>query len=200
MSITEQFISDHGVIFKIERNGQIMSELKALQSLEENTSKKILRFFHDSDVKSGDWAISPANERLYIADAITQYAFGMASELRAYYQTTNEYNSKPETASISFHIENATNSIIGTQSHFTMNINGSIQKAREQISSSDSADKEELQQIIDLLEQISESQAPIKQGILSRFSSVIQRNAWIASPIASIALNLLLTQAHTVLP
>lgn len=91
MSITEQFISDRGIVFKIERNGQIMSELKALQSLEENTSKKILRFFHDSDVKSGDWAISPANERFYVADVITQYAFGSASELRAYYQTESEH-------------------------------------------------------------------------------------------------------------
>lgn len=200
MTQTEVFINDRGVVFKIERSGQIISESKGLLSLEENSSKKIIRFFHDSYVQSGDWVISPASERFYITDAITHYAFGMPSELRAYYQTTAEYNSKHETPSISFHIENATNSMIGTQSNFTMNINGSIQEAREQIQSSNSSDKEELQQIIDLLEQISKSQEPIKHGMLSRFSAVIQRNSWITSPIASIVLNMLLNQVHTVLP
>ena len=200
MTQTEVFINERGVAFKIERNGQIVSESKGLLSLEENSSRKIIRFFHNSDVKSGDWVISPANERFYIVDTITQYAFNMASELRVYYQTLTEYNSKTEAPSVSFHIENATNSMIGTQSNFTMNINGSIQEAREQINSSNSSDKEELLQIIELLEQISNNQVPIKQGILSKFSAVIQRNSWITSPIASIALNLLLTQARTVLP
>lgn len=196
MSITDQFINDRGVIFKIERNGKIISELKGLLSVEKNSGKKIVSFFSGSDVRNDDWIISPANERLYVTDVVTQYAFGEASELRAYYQTAAEHSVKVEIPSVSFHVENATNSVIGTQSNFTMNINGSIQEARKRIDESNSNDKEELHQIINLLEKISESKSPVQQGILSKFASAIQRNSWITSPISSIVLNLLLNQVH----
>lgn len=93
-----------------------------------------------------------------------------------------------------FNIENATNSVIGTQANVTMNINNSIQEAKEQIAASDSSDKEELQQIIHLLEMIVNDQMPAQKGVLSKFSSIIQRNAWITSPISSILLNWLLSQ------
>lgn len=196
MSITQQFISDRGVMFKVERNGQVISELKGLQSMEENSSKKIIRFPPGSDVKNGDWVINPANERLYVVDVITQYAFGVESELRAYYKTTAETKSEHQSPANIFNIGTANNSVIGTQSIVTMNINSSIQEAKEQIASSNSNDKEELQQIITLLEMVANNQIPAQKGLLSKFASVIQRNSWIASPISSILLNWLLTQVH----
>ncbi len=93
-----------------------------------------------------------------------------------------------------FNIENATNSVIGTQATVTMNINNSIQEAKEKIAASGSSDKEELQQIIYLLERIVNDQMPAEKGVLSKFTSVIQRNSWIASPISSILLNWLISQ------
>ena len=77
-----------------------------------------------------------------------------------------------------------------------MNITSSIQEARERINSSDSDDKEDLKQIINLLEMVVNNQVPAQGGLLSKFSSVIQRNAWISSPISSIVLNWLITQVH----
>ncbi len=91
-----------------------------------------------------------------------------------------------------FNIENATNSVIGTQTHVTLNINDVIQKTREQINSSNSTDKEELQEIINLLEQVVNNQTPVKKGLLSKFSNAIQKNSWITSPITSIMLNWLM--------
>lgn len=91
-----------------------------------------------------------------------------------------------------FNIQNATNSIIGTQSNVTMNIGDTIKKTREQINSSSSTDKEELQEIINLLEKVVNGQTPVKKGLLSKFSDAIQKNSWITSPITSILLNWLM--------
>jgi len=88
-----------------------------------------------------------------------------------------------------FNIENATNSVIGTQSNVTLNINNVIQEAKEQINSNNSSDKAELQEIINLLEMVIDNQIPVKKGLLSKFSDIIQRNSWITSPIASILIN-----------
>lgn len=93
-----------------------------------------------------------------------------------------------------FNIENATNSVIGSQANVTLNINDAIHKTREQIDMSNSTDKEELQKIINLLEMVVDNQVPVQKGLLSKFSDVIQRNAWITSPVASIFLNWLTMQ------
>ncbi len=92
-----------------------------------------------------------------------------------------------------FNIENATNSVIGTQTTVTLNINNAIQEARTQVESCQSDDKAELHQIINLLEMITSEQVPVKKGLFSKFSGIIQRNSWIASPITSILLNWLTT-------
>lgn len=104
----------------------------------------------------------------------------------------NDFKSPDVSTNNIFNIQNATNSIIGTQSNVTMHIGDVIQQARKDIDSSDSNDKEELHKIINLLEDIAENKPDIKKGLLSNFASVIQRNSWIASPITSIVLKLLI--------
>ena len=200
MTPAQQFINDRGIMFKVERNGSVVSELKGLPNHEKSTSRKYIGFMPDSDVQTEDWLINPANERLYVSDTIVDFFLQQKSQLKAYYQTAVEHNAKIETATTIFNIENATNSVIGTQANVTMNIEHSIQEAKEQINSSTSEDKEELQQIISLLEMVVNNQIPAQKGLLSKFTSVIQKNSWIASPISSILLNWLLTQAPSVLP
>ena len=196
MCPAHQFINDNGIIFKIERNCSIITELKGLPNHEKSTSKKYIGFMPDSDVQPGDWLINPSNERLFVSDTMTDFFFGEKNQLKAYYQTTVEYNSKTQAQPMVFNISNANNSIIGTQSVVTMNINNSIQSAREQIASHDSNDKEELQQIISLLEMVINNQVPAQKGLLSKFSAVMERNSWITGTISSILLNWLLTQTH----
>lgn len=196
----QQFINERGIMFKVERNGSIVSELKGLPNHEKSTSRQYIGFMPDSDVQAGDWLINPANERLYVLDTITNFFLQQKSQLKAYYQTVAEHNTKTEQATTIFNIENPTNSVIGTQTNVTVNIDNSIHEAKEQVNSSDSEDKEELQQIISLLEMVVNNQVPAQKGLLSKFTSVIQRNSWIASPISSILLNWLLSQAPSVLP
>lgn len=196
MSITEDFIEMNGIMFKIERNGSIISELKGRQQIEDKTSKKYVGFLVGSDVKPGDWVMNPYGDRLYIVDTITGIGINGPSELKAYFQTVTEYNSKPEPQSTVFNIGSANNSVIGNQSHFAVNINASLQEAREQINSSDSDDKEELHKIIDLLESVANNQVPLQRGMFSRFSALMQRNSWITGTMSSLVLNLLMSQTH----
>ncbi len=200
MTPAQQFINSHGTIFKVERSGSIISELKGLPNHEKSTSRKYIGFMPDSDVQTGDWLINLANERLFVCDTMTDFFCGEKSCLKAYYQTITEHNADIQKSTAVFNIGNATNSVIGMQSTVTMNINSSIQGARDQIASSNSCDKEELQQIISLLEMVINNQVPAQKGLLSKFSAVMQRNSWITGTISSILLNWLLTQAPSVLP
>ena len=200
MTPAQQFINERGIMFKVEHNGCIVSELKGLPNHEKTTSRQYIGFMPDSVVQAGDWLINPANEKFFVSDTVTDFFFQQKSQLKAYYQTVAEHNANSEKTSAIFNIANASNSVIGMQSNVTMNINTSIQEVKKQIATSGSSDKEELQQIIHLLEMIVNDQVPAQKGVLSKFTSVIQRNAWITSPISSILLNWLLSQAPSVLP
>ena len=78
----------------------------------------------------------------------------------------------------------------------TMNINNSIQDIIELINASNSNDKDELCKIIKILESAFNEQIPIKKGMLSKFSDVMERNSWITGSISSLILNWMLSQIH----
>lgn len=195
MTPTQTFITGRGIMFRVERNGCIISEIQGLPNHEKSTSKAYVGFMPKSDVVSGDWIINPANEKLYVKDTATDFFMGEASQLKAYYQTVAEYNSTTTATNI-FNIGTANGSIIGTQANVTLNYNESIQNAKEQIASSDSPDKEELQQIISLLEMVVNNQVPPQKGLFSKFSAVMERNSWITSAISSTLLGWLMSQIH----
>lgn len=194
MTPAQQLISERGITFKVERNGTIILEVKGLPNHESATSRKYVGFMPGTDVKTGDWIINPANERFYVEDTMTSYFLKQESDLKAYYQTSAEYKSSASAATNIFNIGTANGSVIGSQSNFVMNYNDSIQTLKEQIESSDSEDKEDLQQIVALLEMIVNNQVPAQKGILSKFSAVMQRNSWITGSIASALLSWLTAQ------
>lgn len=196
MTPAQFFISERGIMYQIERNGNIIDELKGLQNFNQNTSRKYIGFMPRSNVKTGDWLINPANERLFVQDVETSFSFGEESELQAYYHTSNEYNSKQSEQKNIFHIENAYGSVIGTQSTVSLNYTHTLQEAKKHLDSIDSSDKEELQQIISLLEMIVNNQVPAQKGLFSKFSDVMERNSWITGAISSTLLSWLTSQIH----
>lgn len=195
MTPAQNFITQRGIIFKVERNGCIISEIQGLPNHEKSTSRAYIGFFPNSDILTGDWLINPANEKFYVTDTLTDFFMSEASQLKAYYQTSAEYNSVP-TATTIFNIGTANSSVIGTQENVILNYNDSIQKAKEQIATSDSFDKEDLQKIVSLLEMITDNQVTPHAGLFSKFSAVMERNSWITGTIASAILNWLTTQPH----
>lgn len=195
MTPAQTFIKQRGINFRIERNGCIISDLKGLPNHEQSTSKAYIGFLPGSDVVVGDWLINPSNERFYVHDTITDYFMGTVSQLKAYYQTVFEYNSTSATTNI-FNIGTANGSVIGTQANVLLNYNDSLQNAKKLIASTDSPDKEELQQIITLLEMVVNNHVVPQKGLFSKFSDVMERNSWITSAISSTLLGWLMSQIH----
>ena len=197
MNIAQRFIEQHGITFQIERNGEVISQALGLPNHESATSKAYIGMLESADVNTGDWLINPKNERFLVEDKVSDYAHGEFQQYKLFYLTESEYVQKVTMQKqLTFNIGTANNSVIGTQSTVTLNINSSIQSAREQIATSNSNDKEELQQIVALLEMVVTNQVPAQKGLLSKFSAVMERNSWITGTVSSILLNWLLTQVH----
>ncbi len=125
---------------------------------------------------------------------------GRPYQLKCFIETFTEYNSQKQTASSIFNIGTAYGSVIGTQSTVNMTYNESIQNAKQQLEASNSPDKEELTQVINLLEMIVNNQVPAQKGIFSRFSAVLERNSWITGSITSALLGWLTSQIPPIIP
>lgn len=174
-----------GKPFKNERTGISFQGILVLTQ-----GKPRIDFENSVDVKSTDWIVNSAGERLYVTELVP-----IADAYKScYYISEHEYNrSKQCNPTFSINATTIEGSIIGTQASATVNLNGQIQQMKKDISESSSSDKEELMQIISLLEQLQSSKEPIPRGFLAKFSAVLERNSWITGSIAGFLLNLLLT-------
>lgn len=180
MNIAEQFITTQGIEFRIERNGELISTALGLPNHEKATHKPYIGMLKNVDANIGDWLINPTNDRFLIEDKVADFAFGEFQQYKMFYLTEAQVKKKSATsASTIFNIGTATGSVIGTQSVVNMNYNDSIQNAKKQLESSASPDKEDLKQIINLLEMVVNNQVPVSKGLFSRFSAVMERNSWL---------------------
>lgn len=160
-----------------------------------NHKKATYDFYPDADIKVGDWLVNSCNSKYFVKN-VELKRMGNYITLRAFIIPEWDYNNSSNNQTINnFNIDTANNSVIGNQSNFTFNVNAELEKLSNQISNLNSPDKEELLQLISELKTIISSDKPLKRGMLSKFSSVLQRNSWVTSPIATAALTLLM-QAH----
>ena len=195
MSIASRFIQSHGILFQIERNGEIITTALGLPNHDQITAEPFIGMLEDTDVEIGDWRINPNNERFYVKDKISDYAFHEFQQYKLVYLTEAQYYFKQSMHSVTtFNIQNAYGSVIGSQSSVVMNYNAAIQNAKKEIEASNSPDKEDLDKIISLLEMIINNQLPPQKGLFSKFSSVMERNSWITGTIASTLLGWLTSQ------
>lgn len=194
MSRINNLIERSGILYSVERNGEIISQFKGLINTEQSTTKRYIGFYPDVDIQSEDILINPYGDKYHVSNREVQTFAGKPNQLKCFVTSETEYKRHSQSTAPTFHIENAYGSVIGTQENVTLNYNESIKNAKELISSSDSEDKEELQQIVSLLEKVVDNQIPIQKGLFSKFSAVMERNSWIAGTISSTLLSWLLTQ------
>lgn len=195
MNIAEKFIKTNGITFEVERNGKVISEILGVPNHEKATSKPYIGVMEISFLSVGDYLINPHKQRFLVKDIVADYAFQELQQYKVFYLTeSEELAAKNQSNATIFNIENAYSSVIGSQQNVTFNCNDSIQKAKQQIEAINSPDKEELKQIISLLEMIINNQLPPQKGLLSKFSSVMERNSWITSTLASTLLSWLTAQ------
>lgn len=197
----ERFIEKHGVKFEIYRDGKLICTVEGLPNHEKSTGVGYIGFLPGTDICENDLIIGQAGERLYVREVKPQYANHGLMQLKAICLTEREWNVQKTPAQTVFNIGSATGSVIGTQSNvnFRFNYNADmldigkdIGEIRKQINNVNSPDKEELNRIIDILEELVREKKPVEKGIFSRFSDVMQRHEWITSPIMSILLSWML--------
>lgn len=82
------------------------------------------------------------------------------------------------------------NSIIGTQQHATINVGPSIEELKSLISTKPKEDKEQLEEMINLLKTIQDNNLSIGKGSFSKFADVLNKYSDIAIPLSSFLLKL----------
>ncbi len=189
------FLQQNGISYSVNRNDTLIyRSITGLPNTEKNTGKKYIGFIPETDIQPNDILTNPTGEVIYITDTQTQFIHQEPYQLKAYYQTKYEKAYNTQSNSPVFNIGTAYGSVIGTQQSVTVNYTDSLQAVKKQIEDFDSPDNEDLQQIISLLEMIVNNQLPPQKGLLSKFSAVLERNSWIASPIASVLISWLTSQ------
>ena len=158
-------LSTSGKLFTNERTSVSFKGILVL-----NQGKPRIDFENNIDVKSTDWLVNSVGEKLYVTESVS-----LSNAYKScYYISEHKYNqSKQSNPVFSINATTIENSIIGTQTNATINLNAELQKLKSDIDSSNSPDKEELYQIISLLEELKNSQEPIPKGFLSKFSAII---------------------------
>jgi hypothetical protein len=180
----ERVMELKGENFVVMRDGYESHVVKGVRNTEENTNRKYLTLYHDSDVRPDDLLVGEVSkDRFFIIDVESDVVEGKVLKKRGYYMTQKEYEQqKQNNGSPSFHIQNAYGSIIGTQTHATIESNqfGDIYMMIEQKGGHDAA---ELMAMIREIEKAL-SKGEIKKGALSRFSSLMEKHSWITGAIA----------------
>jgi hypothetical protein len=98
---------------------------------------------------------------------------------------------------ITFNVGNAYNSIFGAHQHAEMNnvsfdfsvVEAELDRAEREAEQRGGPDAAELRELIAEVRAIHRSDEPLQPGRLSRYLEVVQRNGWIAAPLAGTALS-----------
>lgn len=180
------FLNFEGIPYQITRNGQPFSTEIGLNNFSKSTKRSHLDFRPDADVIVGDFATSPDGKSVEIIETNIVYMAQQPFALEAYYSTDYENTQQKKASSHqTFHINNAYGSVIGSDNVATINYTSSIPDMRRKIEAEAPEYRESLQKIVDLLEMIVDNQITPTKGLLSKFSSVMERNSWISSAVAS---------------
>lgn len=194
----EEFMSDHGENFSLERGDELFVEgIKA-------RSSKEIKFRPGTDVRAGDWLRDESGRRFYIHDTDVQRGFEREPfALIASYQTDAEHQAaqtqrQDSSSSVTFNVGEAYGSIFGTQEHPEMNnvsfdfrtVEAELDKAEEEVERRGGRDAEELKELIAEVRKVHENGEPLEKGHLAKFLGVIQRNGWVAAPIAGTLLSM----------
>lgn len=181
--IFETFLQIDSQKFSVERNGKIIACYDGLAN--SYNGKNYIGFRPGTDVQPGDWIINSSGERFYVNDRETDSVHGKPNELKIFYDTEAVYNKKKSaTAPAVFNISNASGSIIGNYNTISVSYKDSLNSLKLKVENIESPDKEELRDIVNLLEMIVDNKVPATKGIFSKFSSLMEKHSWLSSSIA----------------
>ena len=182
------FIKDQGIPFSIIRNGSTVATEQGLPNYDKNRNKKYVNFLPTVDIREDDTLVFPDGKVVFVFEAVPEYFNKKIEFFNAYYQTKREMEESSQSGSTVFNIGTVTNSVVGNNN----TVSFSIQEMRSKAEQEGGADKEALQEIISILENILTGQEAPKQGLFKKFAACMERNSWITGAIASALLGWLL--------
>jgi hypothetical protein len=193
----EPFMRKGGENFRLERGDEhfVVEGIK-------NRGTKEIRFRPRTDVRTGDWLRDDSGRRFYVHDTDVQRGFNRQPlALVASYQTEAEHqeaqSQQPAVSNVTFNVGNAYGSIFGTQQHAEMNnvsfdfgtVEAELDRAEEEIERRGGPDAPELKELLAEVRALHEGGEPLDRGRFAKYLEVIQRNGWIAGPIAGTLLS-----------
>ena len=184
----EDFLRPHGINYTLRRQNEPVREERGLPD------KGYIMFRPGTDIKQSDVLTNPAGEMYHVVRTETEFADGKPYFLKAFYQTELECSTAKQSSAPVFNFQNAYGSVIGTGNQATINYNSAVSELRQAVESDTSADKEQLEKIVDLLEMVVNDQVPPSKGLFSKFSAVMERHSWISNSVAGTILSWLLSQ------
>ena len=182
------FLQLHGINYTLQRQNKPVREERGLPD------KGYIMFRPGTDIVKSDVLTNPVGETYYVVRAETEFAYGKPHFLKVFYQTEREYSAAEQSSQPIFNIQNAYGSVIGTGNQATVNYNSAVSEFRQAVASDTSADKEQLEKIVDLLEMVVNDQVPPSKGLFSKFREIMERNSWITGSVANALMNWLLTK------
>lgn len=185
----ENAIRQHGVDFKLSREGAPDRMETGIKTREESSGRRFIGFIPGTDVKAGDTLLGPSGETYYVIETDIQYARNKVIQVKAFIQNEQERNSTNQPSAAVFNIQNAYGSVIGTNNQATINYNSAVSELKERVASDTSEDKEQLEKIVSLLEMVVNDQVPPSKGLFSKFSEVMERHSWISGSVAGAILS-----------
>jgi len=99
---------------------------------------------------------------------------------------------------VTFNVGNAYGSIFGTQQHAEMNnvsfdfntVEAELDRAEAEVDQRSGRDAAELKELMAEVRALHESGEPLDRGRLAKYLGVVQRNGWIAGPVAGALLSM----------
>ncbi len=193
-----EWMPEHGEDFRLERG----NETFVVEGIKTRSNKEI-KFRPGTDLRPGDWLRDEAGMRFYVNDTDVQRGFEREPfALIASYQTDAEHQAaqtqQTPAPNVTFNVGNAYGSIFGTQEHAEMShvsfdfrtVEAELDKAEEEVERRGGRDAAELKELIAEVRKAHENGEPLEKGRLARFLGVIQRNGWVAGPIAGTLLSM----------
>ncbi len=194
----DRFMRLGGENFSVERG----DETFGAEGIKDRDTKEV-QFRPGTDVRPGDWLRDDSGRRFYVHDTDTTRMRGKAVSLVASYYTESEQEAtqtqlqEPPT-NVTFNVGNAYGSIFGTQQHAEMSnvsfdfgtVEAELDRAEEENERRGGPDQAELRELIAEVRALHEKGEPLDKGRLARFLGVIQRNGWVAGPIAGTLLSI----------
>lgn len=186
MPSLDTFFRTQGLSFSIIRNSETISSIIGMFNIETSTKRRYIAFKPNADIRLHDIILSPTNEKFFVVDIFTQFIGGTPYQLKAYYKTEAEQNTTNSSNTV-FNIGNVSNSVIGNNNIATFNYQQLLSDMKAKAETS--TDKEELKQIISLLEMIVDDKIPAKKGLLSSFGNTLAKHSWLTGQIANVILS-----------